>query len=48
MKISRTGSFILIAAVYVLAALCGFWVFGALKGQIWSRLLIPIRFGKAR
>ena len=40
MKISRTGSFILIAAVYVLAALCGILVFGALEGQIWSRLLI--------
>ena len=40
MKISRTGSFILIAAVYVLAALCGILVFGAIEGQIWSRLLI--------
>ncbi len=30
----------LIAAVYVLAALCGFLVFGALEGQLWSRILI--------
>lgn len=40
MKISRTGCFILIAAVYVLATLCGILVFGAIEGQIWSRLLI--------
>ena len=40
MKISRSGSFLIVAAVYVLAAVCGYWVFGALEGPVWSRVLL--------
>ncbi|MBQ7924127.1 MAG: DUF1295 domain-containing protein [Clostridia bacterium] len=40
MKINRLTSFIIIAAVYALATVLGVWVYFAISGAVWLRLLI--------